>query len=172
MGIDEAAELHGVRKIIEQVRRLSGILRTHEVPADEAMDGVTVAKRLKQIGVTKEKVLDFIDEVMNRCEKKAFTVSELAQCAKELSDVEVEADPEGILTSALVMMERKREWPNPFGGGHAVSGALGDAFLSYSLTERPSSIVAILKVKPDLSSTISGSVYNLSQRLNRFTRFD
>jgi hypothetical protein len=88
LGIDEAAELHGVRKIIEQVRRLSGILRTHEVPADEAMDGVTVAKRLKQIGVTKEKVLDFIDEVMNRCEKKAFTVSELAQCAKELSDVE------------------------------------------------------------------------------------
>jgi UDP-N-acetylglucosamine 2-epimerase (non-hydrolysing) len=28
-------------------------------------------------------------------------------------------EPEGILRSALMMMERKREWPNPFGDGHA-----------------------------------------------------
>jgi UDP-N-acetylglucosamine 2-epimerase (non-hydrolysing) len=28
-------------------------------------------------------------------------------------------EPEGIVRAALAMMERKREWPNPFGDGHA-----------------------------------------------------
>ena len=27
-------------------------------------------------------------------------------------------EPDGILRSALMMVERKREWPNPFGDGH------------------------------------------------------
>jgi UDP-N-acetylglucosamine 2-epimerase len=27
--------------------------------------------------------------------------------------------PEGILKGALMVIERRREWPNPFGDGHA-----------------------------------------------------
>ncbi len=92
LGIDASAELHGVSRIIEETRRLSGVLRTNKVSMDEAMEGVMVAKRLKQIGVTEEKVLEFVDEVLDRCEKKGFTIPELVKAAKELSDVEVEAD--------------------------------------------------------------------------------
>lgn len=90
LGIDEAAQLHNVRAIIEDVHRLSGKLRTHDLTIEDATQGLVISKRLGQVGLSDDRALDLIDEVMDRVKREAFSVSEVVTYAKEMDDVETE----------------------------------------------------------------------------------
>jgi uncharacterized coiled-coil DUF342 family protein len=111
LGIDEAAQLHGVREIIEDVHRLSGQLRTHKLTIEDAAQGLVISKRLGQVGLSDDRALDFIDEVMDRVKREAFSVSEVVTYAKEMDDVETETglSAHGVVEDLKEKAERREK---------------------------------------------------------------
>jgi len=111
LGIDEAAQLHGVREIIEDVHRLSGQLRTHKLTIEDAAQGLVISKRLGQVGLSDDRALDFIDEVMDRVKREAFSVSEVVTYAKEMDDVETETglSAHGVVSDLEDKTERREK---------------------------------------------------------------
>ena len=88
LGAGRATRLSGGDKTVAEVRRLSGLLRGSKISVDEALAAAVLARRLKEMGLTAAEVSDFVDEVLDECRTKAFAVSKLVRCSKELSEAE------------------------------------------------------------------------------------